>query len=27
KLNFNDIDFCKLEPNFDKLMKEENYAK
>jgi hypothetical protein len=26
-LNFNDIDFCKLEPNFDKLMKEENYAK
>jgi ribosome maturation factor RimP len=27
KLNFNDIDFCKLEPNFDKLIKEENYAK
>ena len=27
KLNFNDVDFCKLEPNFDKLMKEENYAK
>ena len=27
KLNFNDIDLCKLEPNFDKLMKEENYAK
>ena len=27
KLDFNDIDFCKLEPNFDKLMKEENYAK
>ncbi len=27
KLNFDDIDFCKLEPNFDKLMKEENYAK
>jgi len=27
KLNFNDIDFCRLEPNFDKLMKEENYAK
>ena len=27
KLDFSDIDFCKLEPNFDKLMKEENYAK
>ena len=27
KLNFNDIDFCKLEPNFEKLMKEEEYAK
>jgi len=27
RLDFSDIDFCKLEPNFDKLMKEENYAK
>ncbi|MDG2092997.1 MAG: BCR family protein, partial [SAR86 cluster bacterium] len=27
KLNFNDIDFCRLEPDFDKLMKEDSYAK
>ena len=26
KLNFNDIDFCRLEPDFDKLMKEDSYA-
>ena len=27
KLNFNDIDFCRLEQDFDKLMKEDSYAK
>jgi ribosome maturation factor RimP len=26
KLNFDDIDFCRLEPDFDKLMKEDSYA-
>ena len=25
--NFNDIDLCKLKPNFKKLIKENNYAK
>ena len=27
KLNFNDIDFCRLEPDFDKLMTEDSNAK
>jgi len=27
KLNFDDMDLCRLEPNFEKLMKEDNYAK
>jgi hypothetical protein len=26
-LNFDDIDLCRLEPDFDKLMKEDSYAK
>tara|TARA_X000000950_G_C13779672_1_gene604562 strand:+ start:38 stop:520 length:483 start_codon:yes stop_codon:yes gene_type:complete len=25
--NFNDVDLCKLKPNFKKLIKENNYAK
>ena len=27
KLDFSDIDVCRLDPNFDKLMKESGYAK
>ena len=27
KFNFNDIDFCRLKPNFNELMKERDYAK
>ena len=27
KLDFSDIDICRLDPNFDKLMKESGYAK
>ena len=27
KLDFSDIDVCRLNPNFDKLMKESGYAK
>ena len=27
KLNFDDIDLCRLEPDFGKLMKEDSYAK
>ena len=27
EFNFDDIDFCKLKPNFNELMKEKNYAK
>jgi len=27
KFNFDNTDFCKLKPNFDELMKENNYAK
>ena len=27
KLGFSDIDVCRLDPNFDKLMKESGYAK
>ena len=27
EFNFNNTDFCKLKPNFDELMKENNYAK
>ena len=27
KLNFDDLDLCRLEPDFDKLMKEDSYAK
>ena len=27
EFNFDNTDFCKLKPNFDKLMKENNYAK
>ena len=26
-LDFNDIDICRLSPDFEKLMKEEDYAK
>ena len=27
KLEFGDMDFCKLEPNFEKIMKESEHAK
>ena len=27
EFNFDNTDFCKLKPNFDELMKENNYAK
>ena len=27
EFNFNDIDFCRLKPNFNELMKERDYAK
>ncbi len=27
KLEFNDMEFCKLEPNFEKIMKESEHAK
>ena len=27
QFNFNDIDFCRLKPNFNELMKEKDYAK
>ena len=27
EFNFDDIDFCKLKPNFNELMKERDYAK
>ena len=27
ELDFNDLDLCKLNPNYSKLMKETNYAK
>ena len=27
EFNFNDLDFCKLKPNFSELMREKSYAK
>ena len=27
KFNFDDIDFCRLKPNFNEMMKEKSYAK
>ena len=27
EFNFNEIDFCRLKPNFNELMKESDYAK
>jgi hypothetical protein len=27
ELDFNDLDLCKLNPNYSKLIKEINYAK
>ena len=27
EFNFNDMDFCKLKPNFNELMREKSYAK
>ena len=27
EFNFDDIDFCKLKPNFNELMREKSYAK
>ncbi len=27
EFNFDDIDFCKLKPNFNKIMREKSYAK